>query len=173
MVNTSAAQGYVAEIERQIRTAKERRCAIVSTLLFEILPKLIVINILYFFVLWLNAFPVRNGISKKYSPQSIVICNKLSWKRHCNVPFGTYCEVHDGPINLSNNITPRFHEGIVVGPTRNVHGTYKFLFVDNGLIIKRQSFTKFNMPDSVIEKVNAYGSKTKRGVYGRDLEFSN
>ena len=29
------------------------------------------------------------------------------------------------------------------------------------------------MPDSVIKKVNAYGSKTKREVYGRDLEFLN
>ena len=29
------------------------------------------------------------------------------------------------------------------------------------------------MPDSVIKKVNAYGARTKREVYGRDLEFLN
>ena len=68
VVNTSAAREHVAEIERQIRTAKERCRAIVSTLPFAILPKLIVTNIVYFVVLWLNAFPVRNGISKVYSP---------------------------------------------------------------------------------------------------------
>ena len=29
------------------------------------------------------------------------------------------------------------------------------------------------MPDSVIKKGDAYGSKTKREVYGRDLDFLN
>ena len=47
VVNTSAVQEHVAEIERQISTTKEhcRAIVIVSTLLFEILPKLIVTNI--------------------------------------------------------------------------------------------------------------------------------
>ena len=39
VVKTSAARKHVAEIERQIRTTKERCHAIVSTLPFEILPK--------------------------------------------------------------------------------------------------------------------------------------
>ena len=82
VVNTSAAREHGAEIECQIRTTKERYRAIVSTLPFAILPKLIVTNIAYFVVLWMNAFPVRNGIStsNKYLPQSIGICNRLSWK---------------------------------------------------------------------------------------------
>ena len=82
VVNTSAARGDVADIEHQIHTTKERCRAIVSTLPFEILPKLIVTNIVYSIVLWLNDFPVCNGISKKYSPRSIVIRNKLGWKKH-------------------------------------------------------------------------------------------
>ena len=97
--------------------------------------------------------------------------NNLSWKWHCKVPFGTYCEVHDKP-DPSNDMTPRTHEGIAVGPpTENIQGTYKILCMNNGLIIKRQNFSKFNMPDSMIKKVNVYGSKTKREVYGRSLEF--
>ena len=89
VVNTSAAREHVAEIERQIRTTKERCRSIVSTIPFAILPKFIVINIVYFVVLWLNAFPVRNGVSKKWSPRAIVIRNKLSWKKHYRLPFGT------------------------------------------------------------------------------------
>ena len=127
---------------------------------------------MYFVVLWLNAFPVRNGVSKFYSPRSIVLHTKLNWKRHCQVPFGTYCEIHDEP-DPSNDMTPRTHEGIAVGPTGNIQGIYTFFCVNNGLILKRRRFTKFNMPDSVIKKVNAYGSKTKREIYGRDLEFLN
>ena len=84
---------------------------------------MIVTNMVYFVVLWLNAFPVRNGILKKYSPRSTIIRNKLSWKRHCKITFGTYCEVHDEP-DPRNDMTPRTHEGINVGPTGNIQGTY-------------------------------------------------
>ena len=140
VVNTSAAQEHVAEIKCQIQTMKERCRAIVSTLLFDILPKLIVSNIVYFVLLWLNAFPVRNGVSKVYSPCSIVILKKMNWKRHCQVTFGTYCGVHDKP-DPSNDMTPRTHEGIAVGPTGNIQGTYIFFWVNNGLILKGQNFT--------------------------------
>ena len=78
VVNTSATWEYVAEIECQIRTTKERCRAIIRTLPFDIILKPIVTNIVYFLVLWLNTFLVRNGISKKYSLRSIVIPNKCS-----------------------------------------------------------------------------------------------
>ena len=51
VVNTSAAQEHVAEIKRKIRTTKERCRAIVSTLPFEVIPKLTVTNIMYFVVI--------------------------------------------------------------------------------------------------------------------------
>ena len=129
VVNTFTAQEHVAEIECQIRTTKERCHAIVSTLPFAILPKFIVTNIVYFVVLWLNIFPVQNGVSKVSSPCSIILRNKLTWKRHCKVTFGTYCEMHDKP-DPSNDMTPRTHEEIVVGPTGNIQGTYKFFGVE-------------------------------------------
>ena len=119
VVNTSASQGHVAEIERQICTIKERCRAVASTLLFEVIPKLIVANIVYFVVLWMDVFPVQNGVSKVYSPRSIVTCTKLSWKRHCKVLFGSYCEVHDEP-DPSNHVKLRTHEMIDVGPTGNI-----------------------------------------------------
>ena len=47
VVNTSAAKEHVAEIERCIRTMKEKCRCTVSTLPFEVLPKLVVISIAY------------------------------------------------------------------------------------------------------------------------------
>ena len=105
VVNTSAAREHVTEIERQIRTTKEHCRAVVSTLQFEIIPKLMVTNIVYFVVLWLNAFSVQNGVFKDHSPSSIVIHTKMNWKRHCKVLFGTYCEVYGEP-DPSNDMTP-------------------------------------------------------------------
>ena len=100
-------------------------CCHQHSLPFEDIARLIVTKAVYFVVLWLNLFPVRNRVSKVHSPPSIVTRTKLSWKRHCKVLFGTYCDVHDEP-DPSNDMTPRTHEGIAAGPTGNIQGTYKF-----------------------------------------------
>ena len=76
----------------------------------------------YLVVLWLNVFPVRNGVSKVYSPGSIVVHTKLNWKQHCKVFFGTYCKVHDEP-DPSNDMMSQTHEAIAAGPTGNTQGT--------------------------------------------------
>ena len=71
-VNTTAAREHVGEIERQIRLIKERARAMVADMPFKYIPKQIVIHLIYFVALWLNAFPNKNGISEKYSPRKIV-----------------------------------------------------------------------------------------------------
>ena len=49
---------------------------------------------------------------------------------------------------------------IVLGPTGNLQGTYKFLSLTTGKKVKRRAFTLYPMPDSVIKKVEAYGKST-------------
>ena len=70
VVNTSAAKEHVAEIERCIRTMKEKCRCTVFTLPFTVLPKLVVINIVYHKVMWANAFPNKKGVSKTFPPGS-------------------------------------------------------------------------------------------------------
>ena len=91
-VNTTAAREHGSNIERQIRVIKERSRAVVSTLPFSHLHKQIVIHLVYFAVLWLNAFPAKNGISDKLSPREIVTHKKLDYVKHCQVNFGSYVE---------------------------------------------------------------------------------
>jgi hypothetical protein len=45
---------------------------------------------------------------------------------------------------------------IVLGPTGNLQGTYKFLSLVTRKKVKRCAFTLYPMPDSVIRKVEAY-----------------
>ena len=108
----------MAEIERSIRTIKERGRAVVSTLPFDVLTKLTIINIIKIGVFWLNAFPVKNGCSEVLSPREIVTQMKISYSKHCRVSFGTYCEVHNNPA-ITNTIKARTHEGIAMVPTGN------------------------------------------------------
>ena len=49
---------------------------------------------------------------------------------------------------------------IVLGPTGNLQGTYKFLSLVTGKMVKRQAFMPYPMSDSVIKKVEAYGKST-------------
>jgi hypothetical protein len=120
-INTTAANEHVPEIERTVKTVKDRARGVYNTLPFTGgLPKLMTIEQIHFIVLWLNTFPVKLGISTKFSPRELVRRHKLSAKIHCKTPFGTYCEVHDEP-DPSNT-----HAAICMGPTGNAQGSYKF-----------------------------------------------
>jgi hypothetical protein len=69
-LNTTASSEHVLEIERQIRVIKERACAIWSTLPFTKVPNRIIVELINFDVIWLNAFPPARGISQTYSPKN-------------------------------------------------------------------------------------------------------
>ena len=110
-------------------------------------------------VLWLNAFPANSGVSETLSPREIVHRHKLDFAKHCKSPFGTYCEIHDELVP-TNTMTTRSTLAIVLGPTGNLQGTYKFLCLATRKKVKRRAFAPYPMPDSVIKKVEAYGKST-------------
>ena len=71
-LNTTAACEHVREVEQKIRVIKERARGTFTTLPYKKLPKLMVIDLLRFCVMWMNLFPVKSGISKKWSPWELV-----------------------------------------------------------------------------------------------------
>ena len=167
--NTTAAKEHVSEAERNIRTIKECTRGIIGTLHFEYIPRRLKMEIIYFVVLWLNAFPVKTGVSNVHSPRELLVRWKLDYAKHCRVLPGTYCEVHDEPLP-SNSMTLRTHACIACRPTGNLQGSVKFYCLTTGRILKRRSWTALPMPDKVIDKVNRIG-KSKR--QGREFRFLN
>ena len=155
VINTTASKEYVPEVERKIRLIKERGRGILNTLPFKKIPRLMQIELVYHVVLWLNAFPANSGVSETLSPREIVYRHKLDFAKHCKSPFGTYCEVHDEPAPTNTMVTSST-PAIVLGPTGNLQGTYKFLSLVTGKKVKRRAFTPYPMPDSVIRKVKVY-----------------
>ncbi len=130
-LNTTAARKHVGEIERKIRVIKERARGTINTLPYKKLPRLMVIKLLYFCMMWMNSFPVRSGISNKWSPRELVSRHKLDAKLHCRAPFRSHCEVHVDP-EITNTMDPRTKEAICLGPTGNLQGSYKFLSLATG-----------------------------------------
>jgi hypothetical protein len=159
VVNTTAAKEHVPEVERKIRLIKERRRGILNTLPFKRMPRLVQIELVYHVVLWLNAFPAKSGVSDTLSPCEIVYQHKLDFTKHCKLPFGTYCEVHD-ELTPTNTIVTCLTPAIVLGPTGNLQGTYKFFSLAMGKKVKRRAFRLYPMLNSVIKKVEGYAKST-------------
>ena len=81
-INTTAACEHVGDFERTIRTVKEHSRAAVSYQPYAVLPKAMVIHLVYFSVLWLNDKPITWVISQVHSPHEIGTKRKLYWEKH-------------------------------------------------------------------------------------------
>jgi hypothetical protein len=51
---------------------KEQRRGVLNILPFKKMPRLMLIELIYHMVLWLNAFPAKSGVSETLSPHEIV-----------------------------------------------------------------------------------------------------
>jgi hypothetical protein len=115
-LNTTAAREHVGEIKQKIRVIKERGRGMINMLPYETMPKIMVIELMHFCVMWMNSFPLKSGVSEKWSTRELVSRHKLDAKLHCKAPFGSYCEVHVDP-DITNTMKPRTKWPICLGPT--------------------------------------------------------
>jgi hypothetical protein len=166
-VNTTAAKEHVPEVEQRIRLIKERGRGILNTLPFKKMLQIMLIELIYHVVLWLNAFPTKSGVSETLSLRKIIMRHKLDFTKDCRAQFGSYCEAHDEPVPTNTMVTCST-PAIVLGPMGNLQGTYKFLSMETGKKIKRRKLTAYPIPDLVIKQVEAFG-KFSLGV----LNFAN
>ncbi|KAL7460368.1 hypothetical protein ACHAXS_002287 [Conticribra weissflogii] len=168
VVNTTSAGEHVGDIEQHIRTVKERGRGLTNTLPYTRMPPRMVLELIYFCVMWLNAVPNKNGISEEYSPREVVVRQRLSYKKHCQVPFGAYCEVFEDR-ERTNTMASRTRSAISLGPTGNLQGTYKFMCLSTRNVIKRRQFQELPMPESIIRKIQEWGEAEGAGT----LTFSD
>jgi hypothetical protein len=104
-MNTTAAKEHVPEVERRIRLIKECGRGILNTLPFMKMPQIMLIELIYHVVLWLNAFSTKSGVSETLSPCKIVMRHKLDFTKHCRAQFSSYCKAHDEPVPMNMMVT--------------------------------------------------------------------
>ncbi len=150
-LNLPASGEHVAEIERRIQVIKEHSRGIINTLPHPHLPQMMLIHLLHFVVLWLNNFPSNTRISSRWSSCEIILCHCLDYKHHCRAPFGAYCKVHEDHEKIRNSMKTRGIPSICLGPTGNIQGTYIFLSLVSGLVLKRRTWNELPVPQSVID----------------------
>jgi hypothetical protein len=154
--NTIAAKEHVLEVECKIRLMKEQGRGILNTLPFKKMPRIMLIELIYHVMLWLNAFLTKTEVSETLSPHKIVYQHKLDFAKHCKLPFGIFCKAHDERTPTNSMVTSSTPL-IVLGPTGNLQGTYNFFSLATSQKIKWRAFTPYPMPDLVIKKVEAFG----------------
>jgi len=85
---------HIPEIERQIRTIKERTRCVYNSLPFTKVPARMLIEMVMASMFWLNMFPPIDGVSDKLSSRAIVTGMTFDYNAHCHVEFGAYVQTH-------------------------------------------------------------------------------
>ncbi len=83
------------------------------------MPQVMLVELIYHVVLWLNTFPTKTGVSKDLLPCKIAICQKLDFGKHAYAVFGSYCKVDNEPVPTNTMVT-RLTPLIVLSPTGNL-----------------------------------------------------
>jgi hypothetical protein len=157
-LNEAGRDEHVPQVERYIRTIKERTRATYNSLPFTRVPAILVIEMAKASVYWLNAFPYKKGVSKQLSPRTIVTGQTVDYMKHCKFEFGEYVQTHE---EHDNSMQPRTVGALALRPTGNSQGNWFFMSLLTGRILNRTHATKLPMPADVIERVHGLARRQK------------
>lgn len=154
VLNIVPTDSHVGEVERSIRTIKERLRSCAHGLPFKRLPRLLVTHMVADAVRWLNQFPWKNGISDTMSPATIVTGVGTPNYQCMRIEFGTYAQVFEDN-DPSNTLRARSLGAIALTPTGNAQGDFYFLSLATGNKLSRHAWTPLPMTDTAIARVEA------------------
>ena len=150
-LNVASRNKHVPEVERYIRTIKERVRAIASVLPFRQYPLRLIAEMVYNAVFWLNTFPHKDGVHATISPRTLITGLGIDINKHCKLPFSTYVQVHEEGDSL---LRPRTSGAIALRPTGNEQGGHYFLSLHSGKRLNRYAWTEMPMPNEVIAQIH-------------------
>jgi hypothetical protein len=133
----------------------------VSTLPFKNLPSRMIIELIHFVVLWLNAFPPLSGVSNTYSLRTIMTGTTLDYNNHCRLPFGAYVETHEDN-GTTNTMVERTRGATCLGPRANFQGSYIFFCLDTGRRVTRKQFREVPMPASIVKRIAEFAERDQQ-----------
>jgi hypothetical protein len=151
-LNAISHNEHVPEIERYIRTVKERTWCVYNTLPFKQMPLRIIVEMVYYSIFWLSMFPANNGISNNMSPRSIIAGLKLDYTKHCCFEFDTYVQVNE---EQDNSMATQTMGAMALCPTGNSQGRFFFFSLMTGCCLNCNQSTSLPMPAKVFEHVHA------------------
>jgi hypothetical protein len=146
-LNICGEDEHVPDIERAIRTTKERtRCTYNASPIDHYPPRMI-IEMVFLSVFWLNAFPLCLEISQTLSPRTIVTGLHIDYNKHCRIEFGQYVQTHEMASPTAG--------ALALQPTGNQQGGHYFYRLLSGKRLHRTQWIELPMPAEVQDRVHA------------------
>jgi hypothetical protein len=130
-INIADTDDHVHEVERSIRTIKERTRCLIQGLPFRRIPKIMMRATVENANKSLNLFPVKNGVSKTLSPLTIMTGKPSPDFNDLKIEFGAYAQIFEDN-DPTNTQKARTTPAIAMTPTGNAHGGYFFLSLITG-----------------------------------------
>ena len=156
-LNSSGENDHVPEIEREIRTKKERCRAAIALAPFKRMPAIMIRELVYRVEFGLNAFPPADGVSPTISPRTLITGKRVT-QRHFNLEFGEYVQVHE---KSDNTMRARTVGAIALRPTGNEEGSYYFMSLETGRRINRTHWTPLPLSENAIRRVHQLADESK------------
>ena len=156
LINTSDADDHQPDIERAIRSVKDRVRSTYRMLPYKYIPRLMVVHLVRNTIFWLNAFPVDNGWSSKYLPRYIMTGKHLDYNKHVRAEFGEYVQTHE---EHDSDMHERTVGAICLGPNGNQQGGHYFMSLVTGLRLVRSRWTPLPLPQDAQSRVESFGSQ--------------
>lgn len=156
---------HVGEIERLIRTVKERSRSICASLPFKKYPGRLIVELIYSSVFWLNVFSPKQHLLMGLNPRTIITGQTVDYNTHCKYEFGQYVQTHEV---TNNTMRARTIGALDLRPTGNIQGGYYFLSLLTGRRINRRHATPLPMPDDVITRIHDMAKTNPVGLDYRD-----
>ena len=181
-LNETSHDEHLGEIERFIRTVKERMRAIYNTLPFQKIPARLVAEMAKACMFWLNSLPPQSNFGNALSPHTIVMGQRLDFKRHCRFQFGEYVQTHE---QHNNSMMSQTVGALALRPTGNAQGGFYFLSLSTGRVLNRLRAMALPMPDNVVDQVHQmawqqranpglmFGIRSTGGVDYEDVDDSS
>ena len=170
IANIVAADDHVGQVERSIRTIKERVRATVHGLPFRRYPVLMVRELVTLSVRTLNQLPNRKGILPTMSPRKIITGLPDPDYNSMRIEFGQYAQVFEERRQTSTT-APRTIGAIALNPTGNAQGSYYFLSLTTGARISRQQWTELPITQDVINRVEELAEQQEQPIINGELVF--
>lgn len=155
-MHVCGADDHVPDIERHIRTIKDRTRSTYQMLPFTHIPRIMLVHLAKNAVFWLNAFPPKDGILSTLSPGEIKTGQSLQYNKHARLEFGQYVQTHE---KHSSGMEERTAGAICLGPTGDQHGGHWFMALRSRSLIRQTRWTELPMPVEVIEHVSRMGRR--------------
>ena len=162
---------HVGEVERSIRTIKERiRCS-THSLPFRKYPKMLTTGCINYNIKRLNNLPADDGVSNTLSPSALVTgAQSLDYNELIRLQFGDYAQVHQEKT-ITNNNEPRSVGAIALYPSGNGQHTWHFMSLNTGKRLHRRNWTVLPMGEEVISRVHLLAEREGRSKVINNFNF--